>query len=227
MTLACFFHFSGLNNGITCMVVSSGEMEGGGFAPVAIGKVARGLNPMVWGKLLEGRVWAGWMSRSGRVIEAASQQAVESMLVESGLFQVWMNSCKSRGSGWGLGGWKVCEEVVEGRGVAEVRGSELSAGTRAVYLSHDYEESWLKEESWTGLKGKEGRGQWRGARRASETGAREEARILGMKRRVDLRERGGQGPGLERLIYSSGDEDPASGRGEGRADRESVPGDRG
>lgn len=149
LTLACFFHFSGLNNGFTCMVESSGTVQAG-FAPVAIQQVARALNPVRWAELASKGSWLHIFSRSSRVIEIASQQALESMFAESTLFQVWVNhSVKTVASGaksavrqaipnaeqWS----KTDETLSSAEPAADLRG-------RLDYLTSAHEESWIKME---------------------------------------------------------------------------------
>ena len=150
LTLICFFHFSGLNNGITCMVVSSGRIESAGFAPVLISRVAAVLNPCRWSSLASREEWMGLLSRSGRVIEISSQKAIRNMFLESTLFQVWMHNTVGPGEdsaasaelqagvSRALLNWSPPASVAEQ--------SSIRDGGRVLYLDTDYEESWLRME---------------------------------------------------------------------------------
>lgn len=90
LTLLSFFHFSGLNNGFTQIVVVSGSIQQTNFAPVAISKMAYILNPGIWKKCLKANHWQKLFFSSSKVIEVASKGAVERMLSEGNLLQMWV-----------------------------------------------------------------------------------------------------------------------------------------
>ena len=48
LTLICFFHFSGLNNGFAYLADASGAADGAGFAPYFVTGCAKVLNPLNW-----------------------------------------------------------------------------------------------------------------------------------------------------------------------------------
>jgi hypothetical protein len=162
LTLICFFHFSGLNNGITCMVASSGKIESAGFAPVLISRIGFGLNPSNWSAIVSHQEWLRFFSRSGRVIEISSQKAIRNMFLESTLFQVWMHNAlspeESRTPVQSALQVRVSETFTPfSRTVSEVAAHEVLEGTKVVYLNTDYEDSWLKMERCNLLKdGKSG-----------------------------------------------------------------------
>jgi len=91
VTLACFFHFSGLNNGFTYLLnaqAAAGGPQMTGFAPVFLSKCVSAFNPVVWQKAASVSSIFGFFSRSGKVIEYASQNALQNLLLESTLFHV-------------------------------------------------------------------------------------------------------------------------------------------
>ena len=93
LTLVCFFHFSGLNNGFTYFLAeSSGARSSGGtnFATVAIGKCASAINPLNWNINSCRKIFRPF-TRSGKMIEVASQRTVQNMLTRSGFFQICLN----------------------------------------------------------------------------------------------------------------------------------------
>ncbi|OGR79734.1 MAG: hypothetical protein A3I11_07700 [Elusimicrobia bacterium RIFCSPLOWO2_02_FULL_39_32] len=90
LTLVSFFHFSGLNNGFTQIVVVSGSIQQTNFAPVAISKMAYILNPGIWKKCLKANHWQKLFFSSSKVIEVASKGAIERMLSEGNLLQMWV-----------------------------------------------------------------------------------------------------------------------------------------
>lgn len=90
LTLVSFFHFSGLNNGFTQIVVVSGSIQQTNFAPVVISKMAYVVNPRIWQKCLEASHWQKLFFSSSKVIEVASKGAIQRMLSEGNLFEIWL-----------------------------------------------------------------------------------------------------------------------------------------
>ena len=91
LTLVCFFHFSGLNNGFTAIAISSGSVERVSFAPVFINSVATAFNPAAWRRVFSEGLVFSWFLKSGQIIEHASQKAVRDMFVESSLFDMLLS----------------------------------------------------------------------------------------------------------------------------------------
>jgi len=167
LTLVCFFQFSGLNNGFTYFMVCPGSLKPAekiNFTTVVVGKCARVLNPAHWKEMAAFETWFEAFFRSGRVIELASQKAVQSMFVESSLFQIWINqsfappkeSIKKQDGGRSL---SVCVAYVEkcfqsaasffseSKGRNMVEPAECITGSR--------EESWMRVkrvDAWSGNK---------------------------------------------------------------------------
>ena len=94
LTLVCFFHFSGLNNGFSMVVVSAGRTQRVDFAPVMARQLVAGLNPGNWKRFFFDPIRFRLVKRSANVISLASQRAIQSVLVESSHLQVWLvDSC--------------------------------------------------------------------------------------------------------------------------------------
>jgi hypothetical protein len=140
MTLVCFFHFSGLNNGFTFMAEHSGRLQGADFAPFILQKMAAPLRPSALKSVFSRRAWAVLLSRSGKVIEAASQRSVQNMLIESSLFQVWAGQCLKPGrsaasvSGPSLVSWT---NRAGGHPVFDSAPSSVNAGLENDWLNGD------------------------------------------------------------------------------------------
>ena len=146
LTLVCFFNFTGLNNGFTAVSISSGKVQSADFAPVIIEHLAAIMIPLGWNR--KGVLSAGihFFMRSRRVVEYASQNAVQSVLLESALFQIWS------------GNFVKTLKVSPG---PSVPGSHpiFSFASRdayqmektSSYLSGGKGRSWLKKEKWDSL----------------------------------------------------------------------------
>ena len=94
LTLICFFHFSGLNNGFAYFADSTGKVDESSFGSYAVAKCANVLNPLNWKSLVLDPVLYRLFPRSAQVIQYASNRAVRNMMVESSVFQMWvMDSC--------------------------------------------------------------------------------------------------------------------------------------
>ena len=91
LTLACFFHFSGLNNGFTTFIVSSGRIQRIDFAPVLAQKVVAALHPLHWKKIFLDPVRFHLFPTSANVIERASQRAIQYTILESLHLQSWIS----------------------------------------------------------------------------------------------------------------------------------------
>ena len=86
VTLVCFFHFSGLNNGFTYLLDASAancNMQSTGFAHTAMVKCATALNPLNWKKEASLKSLFMIFKRSGNVLEYASQNAAQNLLFNS------------------------------------------------------------------------------------------------------------------------------------------------
>lgn len=86
LTLACFLHFSGLNNGFATVTSASVPMPAPQIAPTLILASLSFFRPAFWTENLFARSFATFR-RSGRLIETASQRAVRNLFVESSLFR--------------------------------------------------------------------------------------------------------------------------------------------
>ena len=108
LTLFSFFHFSGLNNGFTQVIVVAGKIQGANFAPALICKIGKAAGTVSWKNYFTADQWQEAFFKSSKVIEFASRSAVEKMLIESNLFQVWMNETfkKAANSGSEISGKK-------------------------------------------------------------------------------------------------------------------------
>jgi len=94
LTLICFFHFSGLNNGFAYLADASGAADGAGFAPYFVTGCAKVLNPLNWKRTALDSLRQFGFYRPARVIRHASSRAIKNMLVESTVFQLWFaESC--------------------------------------------------------------------------------------------------------------------------------------
>src|SRR3989344_3343532 len=91
LTLACFFHFSGLNNGFTTFIVSSGRIQRIDFAPVLAQRVVAALHPLHWKKIFLDPVRFHLFPTSANVIERASQMAIQYTILESLHLQSWIS----------------------------------------------------------------------------------------------------------------------------------------
>ena len=79
LTMICFFHFSGLNNGFTFFAISPGQIRALNFAPVAIHSIASAINPFFWKRFLtRGAVFNSIFS-SHRVLEISSRRVLRGM----------------------------------------------------------------------------------------------------------------------------------------------------
>jgi hypothetical protein len=160
--------------------------------------------------------WTRWMTRSGRVIEVASQQAVENMLLQPSLLHQWVQSCKKSSPAPRAPEWA---QTRSQQPVPVLHPGIFAGGDALRYLSHDYHEIRLKEDllgdrefstapaaQWTHRinQGTSSGARWTGP---PEGTARRRHQIL--------------------QFYASGDDDPAQSRGPLSLQRESVPGDRG
>jgi len=77
LTLACFFHFSGLNNGFAFFVVSPGQMAPINFAPIAIRSLAVAVNPFSWKRALGRQTLARSLFSSRQVLEISSRRTLQ------------------------------------------------------------------------------------------------------------------------------------------------------
>jgi hypothetical protein len=91
LTLLCFFHFSGLNNGFSFLIVSPGHVKSANFAPVLIERVAGVMNPASWVRAVRSGEWVHFLTKPTRAIEISSQNVIENILTESTLLQAWLN----------------------------------------------------------------------------------------------------------------------------------------
>ena len=80
LTMVCFFHFSGLNNGFAFFAVLPGQVQPVNFAPVALHSIAFALNPSVW------------MQIPQRILGSASRRVLQGMRSQSGLVQSWLKT---------------------------------------------------------------------------------------------------------------------------------------
>src|SRR4051812_3974169 len=91
LTLGCFFYFSGLNNGFTYFVISQGRMQRVDMAASLAAKLAPGLNPLAWKAAVQ-NAFSAQFTRSRKVIVFSSQRAVQNLLMESSLIQMWVET---------------------------------------------------------------------------------------------------------------------------------------
>lgn len=89
LTLVCFFNFSGLNNGFTYLVVSSGGVQKIDFTRALGIKAASLLNPSNWQDSFFS-LRRAFLSKPARALEFASERAVGSFLSESILVHAWV-----------------------------------------------------------------------------------------------------------------------------------------
>lgn len=95
LTLVCFFHFSGLNNGFAGFVISSHNAQNLGFAPMMVKACVSVLNPINWKKFIFQPLKSRILKRSSEVVEVASQRVMQRLLVESSVFQIWLqDTCR-------------------------------------------------------------------------------------------------------------------------------------
>jgi hypothetical protein len=156
------------------------------------------------------------MTRSGRVIEVASQQAVENMLLQPSLLHQWVQSCKKPSSSVRTPEWN---PVQSQRAVPVVHPGVFAGGDALRYLSHDYHEIRLKEDLL-------------GDREFSSNLSARWSRRVKTWASAGLRWTGPPEEPVRRRhqtlqLYASGDDDPSQRRGPLSLQRESVPGDRG
>lgn len=90
LTLAAFFHFSGLNNGFTQILVVSGQIQQTNFAPFVVSYFLKAVNPIhiknnICLKHLK-KVFFG----SGKLVQCVSQSAAQRILTEGNLIQIWL-----------------------------------------------------------------------------------------------------------------------------------------
>ena len=142
LTLVCFFHFSGLNNGFCLMAEQSGRLQSADFAPYLLQKIAWSLRPAHLKAAVSRRGWTVLITRSGRVIRTASRQAVQGMLVESSFFQIWAGQCLKPLQP----AFRVPGPEPDASAVSAPPAPEL--GGKAVYLHPDCENAWLKVERY-------------------------------------------------------------------------------
>jgi hypothetical protein len=200
---------------------------------VFIAKAGAALNPAVWVSGLRSAAWTRWMSRSGRVIEVASQQAVEHILSETLFFQVWVGQSPKAGdpSVRTLAAAPSSSQKSFSAFTPKIPQAFSSVPSSAfqvanVYLGHDYEERWLREEG-SGYGGRRESGlmdmKW------SERFGRGEhfSEGVGVRERAGPRAESGSRVRRERLVYASGDEDAGEGFVMDGKMRRSVSGNRG
>ncbi|OGR54256.1 MAG: hypothetical protein A3I11_07675 [Elusimicrobia bacterium RIFCSPLOWO2_02_FULL_39_32] len=90
LTLAAFFHFSGLNNGFTQILVVSGQIQQTNFAPFLITHFLQAMNPIHLKKQGSLKQLKKVLFGSGKTIQTLSQSAVQRILTEGNLLQIWM-----------------------------------------------------------------------------------------------------------------------------------------
>ena len=95
ITLVCFFHFSGLNNGFSCLVKVSSQCPAQfvkiSFVPAVVQKISQTVRQSSRMQLFSGGRWAHPFNRSGKFLEIVSQNALQGMLLKSTAFQMWVN----------------------------------------------------------------------------------------------------------------------------------------
>lgn len=82
LTLVCFFHFSGLNNGFTFFAASPSQTQSLNFAPVAIQSIVFGINPFHWKRALTGRAFLNSIFASHRVLKIASYRVLRETFIQ-------------------------------------------------------------------------------------------------------------------------------------------------
>lgn len=90
LTLAAFFHFSGLNNGFTQILVVSGQIQQMNFAPFLITHFLQAINPIYLKKQVSPKQLKRVLFGSGKTIQTLSQSAAQRILTEGNLLQIWM-----------------------------------------------------------------------------------------------------------------------------------------
>ena len=173
LTLACFFHFSGLNNGFTTLVVCAGlPADGAGqiqrldVAPLLARNFVAAFHTLRWKRIALDSLRLRLFPKSARVIEHASQIAVRSALIESSHMQIWLvaglKSCISAQPKCGFSRPDKIRHPAMSLSYPSRLGSQ-SYKTRAApgYLQGDRKEPWFKSRThlWNGHK-KTGSGVW-------------------------------------------------------------------
>lgn len=90
LTLVCFFHFSGLNNGFTTLIISAGQIQRMDMAPLLAQNIVATLHPLHCKKIVLDVLRLRVLPRSAKVIALASHRAVQTMLIESSHAQMWL-----------------------------------------------------------------------------------------------------------------------------------------
>ena len=162
LTLVCFFYFSGLNNGFTAFVVSSGKFEPVDFASVAVRGLAGVLNPAHWKRRVIEPMRYALLSGSTRLIGSASQRAVQQILIESTFLQLSVRDYCAKAADFG--GSILEETAAMVRAEKPAPRTDLAAGRPAErdcrmdqapgYLKTDKRVSWLRHRYplWEGGK---------------------------------------------------------------------------
>ena len=148
LTLVCFFHFSGLNNGFTYLLDASSAGDGSrspGF--VVLARFAAGINPLNWEKAASLANLRGLFSRSGNVLECASRNAVQNLFVDSLLSHILVSQsmrCKLGNASTAAGS----EAGLLAPGAPRIQPQTQAAGNISAlnafdFLSQEGREAWL------------------------------------------------------------------------------------
>lgn len=87
LTLVCFFHFSGLNNGLSAIVISGGKIQSIELAPAIATKCATALRPANLKRVFLDPIHLKLFPKSAEAARYASQRAFQNILAASEFFE--------------------------------------------------------------------------------------------------------------------------------------------
>lgn len=76
LTVVCFFHFSGLNNGFAFFSVTPAQAQPINFAPVFMRTLCSAVGPFHWGRVFRFRGWRRAILSSSRTLQLSSRTAL-------------------------------------------------------------------------------------------------------------------------------------------------------
>ena len=182
LTLVSFFHFCGVNNGLSFVSLTSGNLETIELTPALVRQAARMINPIFWNRRIKKRIFGNLLSKSQEIIQSSSRKAARNLCQDPILLRVWLTESLKPSISWGTASWWMPIKegknalvaplkdgnifTVKGAVRVDLSGAEDFQGNRSpwrsvasgdrreVWFKTDYDDFWNTVRSLTPLQGR-------------------------------------------------------------------------